>query len=84
MQNNDATPSEEIILTQKILNNLFGPAYLTANRTLLAFFTFRMVQLSVLHGNCAESATAYALLGYVSVLMLNDFENGYKYSRLWA
>jgi len=82
LENNSLIPSHEIILTQKILMNLWGPVYLTANVNLLAFFICRMVQLSVIHGNSSESAQGFALYGYISCAFLGDYKNGYNYSRL--
>ena len=69
LQSSKAVPSQEIVLTQKLLNNLFSPAYLTGNRNLLTLFTCRMVKLSVLHGNSPVSAAAYAIYGYVCSLL---------------
>ncbi len=74
--------SPELMLTMKILMNLWGPCYLLQKQNLLVFFILRMVNLSVRNGNSIESAVAFAFYGYVLSAQLKDFKNGYEYSRL--
>jgi histidine kinase len=82
LKNNSDMQSPEMILSMKILMNLWGPVYLLNNQNLLVFFILRMVSLSVKHGNSIESAVAFAFYGYVCCAMLKDYKNGYDYSRL--
>jgi histidine kinase len=80
--NNEKQPSPEIILTQKLLMNLFGPVYLLANVNLLIFYSLRMVKLSMQHGNSSESAQGFALYGYISCAVFGEYKSGYEFSRL--
>lgn len=71
----------EMLIAMKILVNLWGPAYLY-NQNLLALAILRMVILSNKHGNCAESALAYAFYGFVCCAQLKDYKQGHEYAKL--
>ncbi|MBK9109483.1 MAG: AAA family ATPase [Saprospiraceae bacterium] len=73
---------EKIILTMKILMNLWGPCYLLQKQNLLAFKILRMVNLSIKYGNSIESALAFAFYGYVISAQLGDYKNGYAFAQL--
>ena len=81
LKNNDNLKSQELILAMKILTNLWGPAYLN-NQNLLALGILRMVIISVRHGNCPESALAYAFYGFVLSAQLKDYNNGFEFGKL--
>jgi histidine kinase len=72
---------EEKIIAMRILMNLWSPAFLY-NQNLLAFSVLRMVNLSVLYGNCTESALAYAFYGFVHCAQLKQYHKGNEYGKL--
>ncbi len=79
---NKKMESPRIILTMKILMNLWGPVYLLQKQNLLALKILKMVNLSIRYGNSIESALAYAFYGYVISAQLKDYRNGYDFARL--
>ncbi|MCK5343276.1 MAG: hypothetical protein KAR20_07720, partial [Candidatus Heimdallarchaeota archaeon] len=76
-----ALDSRNLQLVMRILNNLWGPAYLN-NQNLLALAILKMVNISLRHGNSAESSTAYAFYGFVCCAQLNQLNQGYEYAKL--
>lgn len=68
-------------LSMKVLEGFLVPAYLMGNETLFAATVLKHVNLSLRHGNCLESVSAFA--GYAVLLAgLGDFEGAHAFGRL--
>ena len=68
-------------LAMKILVDFIPPSYLSGNSTLFATTVLKQATLSLRHGNCVESASAYS--SYAALLAgLGDLEGAYDFGRL--
>jgi class 3 adenylate cyclase len=85
-------PAEELIglpemtevyrlAAMRLLSIVSSAAYFGAP-TLLPILVFKMVALSVKHGNAPESALAYAMYGLILCGQIGDVEAGYKFGQL--
>lgn len=73
--------NQEIEICLSLLSNITGPAYF-ANQDLLPLITLKMVNLSMEHGNSDTSAYGYALWGFLSGIILQDYKNGQEFGFL--
>jgi histidine kinase len=69
-------------LGMKLLMELGPSAYITGNENLMAVLAVRQVNLSMRHGNCPESAYAYAFYALILGGMLNDLKAGFAFGQL--
>ncbi|MFT3765069.1 MAG: trifunctional serine/threonine-protein kinase/ATP-binding protein/sensor histidine kinase [Minicystis sp.] len=67
--------------TLRILSDLASPAYFS-DPALIAYFSARMVALSLRHGNCVRSAFAYTLYGLVVGGTTGDQRTAHAFGRL--
>ena len=65
-----------------LLMEIFPPAFLSGAGNLFHFLVARSVNLSLIHGNSAETAFAYAAYGMLLSGALNDQRQGYEYGKL--
>ncbi|MCP5051272.1 MAG: AAA family ATPase [bacterium] len=66
------------LLRMKILVAIGPPAYFSGNRNLYILGILKQTLLSLRHGNCPESAYAYAAYGGFISAVFNDFKTGFK------
>jgi PAS domain S-box-containing protein len=69
------------LASMQILNRIGSVAYFVKPE-LLPLVVFRILKLSLKHGNAPESAFAYAVYGMILCGVTGDFEKGYQYGRL--
>ena len=70
-------------MMMQLFTNLHTSCYLSGDKTLTMLNTAYMVRLSLTHGNCSESAYAYAL--YAAMLMVpiqRDYQSAYEFGQL--
>ena len=70
-------------MMMRLCTNLHTSCYLSGDKTLTMLNTATMVRLSLVHGNCAESAYAYAL--YAAMLLVplrRDYLAAYEFGQL--
>ncbi len=66
----------------KILMQLVGPTYASANKALFAYVCLKTVNLSLKYGHTDGSALAYTCYGVVLGSMFGDFKSGYEFGKL--
>ncbi len=66
----------------RLLVEIWSPNYIEGNDTLLALGTVRMVNLSMQHGNTAESIFGYVSYGLLLTVGLGQVELGYQFGTL--
>lgn len=66
---------------QRILKTVLAVAYLAAPE-IFPLIIFRLVNLSLKHGNTADSAFTYALYGLSLGGVMGDIESGYRFGQL--
>ena len=69
------------LATMGMLSNTLQGAYVTASE-LLPLVVFKMVNLSIKHGNYSESAVAYAMYGLILCGVVGDIDAGYRSGQL--
>lgn len=72
----------EQLLRLKILIAISPPAYISGNKNLYVWSALKQTHLALLHGNCPESAYAYAIYGALSGAILKDFKTGFQFGKL--
>mmetsp|Transcript_31442 Transcript_31442/g.47743 ORF Transcript_31442/g.47743 Transcript_31442/m.47743 type:complete len:1275 (+) Transcript_31442:33-3857(+) len=77
----DEMENQKTILSMKFLNLLSLYLYI-GRHPLLPFTIFRMVRLSLTHGNCKESSLAFASFALMILYMSNDVERAYRFGNL--
>lgn len=80
----DAPPltDPEKLVAIRLLMEIFPAAFLSGSGTLLPYLVLKSVNLALRHGNCAESAFAFAAYGMVLCGVLDDPALGYEWGRL--
>ncbi|MDF5706298.1 MAG: AAA family ATPase [Nostoc sp. S4] len=68
----------------QLLINLDPPSYITSALDLYTLVTVKAVNLSIQHGNIAESAKAYANYGFILGSVFGDYRTGYEFGVLAA
>jgi predicted ATPase/class 3 adenylate cyclase len=71
----------QLLAAMRILKLTAAAAYFSLP-DLFPLITFRMVQLSIRHGNTALSAYAYTLYGLILSAVLGDYDGGLAFGRL--
>ncbi len=71
----------EKIAAMRILELTFSPCFQT-NPGLFPLLVFRMIQLSLEHGNTSTSALAYACYGLILCGIVGDIDSGYQFGQL--
>jgi predicted ATPase/signal transduction histidine kinase/predicted Ser/Thr protein kinase len=64
-----------------ILERIVPPAYMSGSN-MFPLIVFKMVELSVKHGNMAYSAFGYGSYGISLSAVLGDYEGGYRYGQM--
>ena len=77
-----ALTNKEIEAVQRVLVDLYAPAYLTDGARLYALITCTIVNLTLLHGTSDSSAHAYAWLGSIVGSAFQKYEEGYRFGKL--
>ncbi|MFM2051107.1 MAG: hypothetical protein RL682_1598, partial [Pseudomonadota bacterium] len=72
----------DIRLAVTILTEISPAAYQNANANLFAIAAMRQVNLSLAHGNCPDSAFAYACYGIILNGIFKDFKTGNAFGKL--
>jgi predicted ATPase/signal transduction histidine kinase/CheY-like chemotaxis protein/tRNA A-37 threonylcarbamoyl transferase component Bud32 len=72
----------DIRLAVTILTEISPAAYTNANANLFAIAAMRQVNLSLAHGNCPDSAFAYACYGIILNGIFKDFKTGDAFGQL--
>ncbi|MEY4344781.1 MAG: hypothetical protein RL032_613 [Pseudomonadota bacterium] len=72
----------DIRLAVTILTEISPAAYQNANANLFAIAAMRQVNLSLAHGNCPDSAFAYACYGIILNGIFKDFKTGNAFGQL--
>ena len=66
----------------RLLMEIFAAAFLSGSGNLFPYLVLKAVNLSLCHGNCHESAFAYAAYGMLLCGELDDPALGYEYGKL--
>jgi predicted ATPase/signal transduction histidine kinase len=80
----DAPPLEEAeqLVAIRLLMEIFPAAFLSGSGNLLPYLVLKSVNISLRHGNCPETAFAYAAYGMVLCGVLDNPALGYEYGKL--
>jgi len=80
----DAPPVEEAatLTAMRLLMEIFPAAFLSGSGNLFPYLVLKAVNLSLRHGNCPESAFAYAAYGMLLCGELDEPAVGYQYGRV--
>ncbi|RDE22614.1 diguanylate cyclase [Motiliproteus coralliicola] len=78
----NAAPVEDpdTLSAMRLLMEIFAAAFLSGSGNLFPYLVLKSVNLSLRHGNCPESAFAYASYGMLLCGELDDPALGYQYS----
>src|SRR6266481_1997246 len=74
--------NKEIEAAQRVLVDLYAPAYMTDGARLYALITCTIVNLTLLHGTSEPSAHAYAWFGWIIAAAFGKIEEGYRFGKL--
>lgn len=77
-----ALTNPEMLVAIRLLMEIFPAAFLSGSGTLLPYLVLKSVNLALCHGNCPESAFAFAAYGMVLCGVLDDPALGYEWGRL--
>ncbi len=77
-----AVTDEALLLAMRLLMEIFPAAFLSGSGNLFPYLVLKSVNLSLRHGNCPESAFAYAAYGMLLCGELDDPAQGYAYGQL--
>lgn len=66
----------------RLLTEIFPAAFLSGSGDLFPFLVLKLVNLSLTHGTCPETAFAYATYGMLLCGALDDPATGYRYGKL--
>ncbi|WP_322520687.1 diguanylate cyclase [Guyparkeria halophila] len=80
----DAPPVNDrsVLLAMRLLMEIFPASFLSGSGNLFPYLVLRAVNLSLRHGNCPESAFAYAAYGMLLCGDLDDPAAGHEYGRI--
>ena len=80
----DAPPVEdaETLMAMRLFMETFAAAFLSGSGNLFPYLVLKAVNLSLRHGNCPESAFAYAAYGMLLCGELDDPAAGYQYGKV--
>ena len=80
----DAPPLEDrsTLLAMRLLMEIFPAAFLSGSGNLFPYLVLKAVNLSLRHGNCPESAFAYAAYGMLLCGELDDPALGLEYGQV--
>ncbi|KTG17538.1 MULTISPECIES: diguanylate cyclase [unclassified Guyparkeria] len=77
-----AVADRSVLLAMRLLMEIFPAAFLSGSGNLFPFLVLRAVNLSLRHGNCPESAFAYAAYGMLLCGQLDEPAVGHEYGRI--
>jgi predicted ATPase/signal transduction histidine kinase/DNA-binding response OmpR family regulator len=72
----------KMILTIKLLKEIFPMAYVTGNGNLMVLAILKMANLSLHYGNTLDSAFAYVAYGMLSGNVFGDLKTSYEFGKL--
>lgn len=80
----DATVEDDpaILTAMRLLMEIFPAAFLSGSGNLFPYLVLKAVNLSLRHGNCPESAFAYAAYGMLLCGELDEPALGYQYGKV--
>ncbi len=80
----DAPPVKDpsTLTAMRLLMEIFAAAFLSGSGNLFPYLVLKAVNLSLRHGNCPESAFAYAAYGMLLCGELNQPAVGYQYGKV--
>ncbi|MBV1787617.1 diguanylate cyclase [Marinobacterium sp. D7] len=70
------------LTAMRLLMEIFAAAFLSASGNLFPYLVLKSVNLSLKHGNCPESAFAYAAYGMLLCGELDEPAEGYQYAKV--
>lgn len=70
------------LTAMRLLMEIFPAAFLSGSGTLFPYLVLKAVNLSLRHGNCPESAFAYAAYGMLLCGELDEPAEGYQYGKV--
>uniref|UniRef100_UPI003F6C5030 diguanylate cyclase domain-containing protein n=1 Tax=Pseudomaricurvus sp. TaxID=2004510 RepID=UPI003F6C5030 len=70
------------LIAMRLLMEIFAAAFLSGSGNLFAYLVLKYVNLSLRHGNCPESAFAYAAYGMLLCGELDEPALGYQYGKV--
>ncbi|MEW5769972.1 MAG: diguanylate cyclase [Pseudomonadota bacterium] len=73
---------EAILTAMRLLMEIFAAAFLSGSGNLFPYLVLKAVNLSLRHGNCPESAFAYAAYGMLLCGELDEPALGYQYGKV--
>nr|WP_279537090.1 diguanylate cyclase [Aestuariicella hydrocarbonica] len=73
---------EATLIAMRLLMEIFAAAFLSGSGNLFAYLVLKAVNLSLRHGNCPESAFAYAGYGMLLCGELDEPALGYQYGKV--
>lgn len=73
---------EAVLTAMRLLTEIFAAAFLSGSGNLFPYLVLKAVNLSLRHGNCPESAFAYAAYGMLLCGELDEPAVGYQYGRV--
>ena len=73
---------ESILTAMRLLMEIFPAAFLSGSGKLFPYLVLKAVNLSLRHGNCPESAFAYAAYGMLLCGELDEPAVGYQYGKV--
>jgi predicted ATPase/signal transduction histidine kinase/CheY-like chemotaxis protein/HPt (histidine-containing phosphotransfer) domain-containing protein len=74
--------SEETLAKLRILVSMWMSAYLVSKASIVQWCSIKMTNLSLRFGNSELAAFAYVQYGYICVVRLRKFEEGWQYGNL--
>lgn len=80
----DAPPVDDpaTLTAMRLLMEIFAAAFLSGSGNLFPYLVLKAVNLSLAHGNCPESAFAYAAYGMLLCGELDEPALGYEYGKV--
>jgi len=73
---------EATLTAMRLLMEIFAAAFLSGSGKLFPYLVLKAVNLSLRHGNCPESAFAYAAYGMLLCGELDEPATGYQYGKV--
>lgn len=74
--------NERYICIMQLLLTIGPPSYIIGNENLFTLATLKQVSISIRHGNCKESANAYAFYGVLLNGIFNKYSDAYEFGKL--
>ncbi len=78
----DAVEDPAILTAMRLLMEIFAAAFLSGSGNLFPYLVLKSVNMSLRHGNCPESAFAYAAYGMLLCGELDEPALGYQYGKV--